>query len=74
MAARGLRARLKRESVKEKVCRSCKRIFTGDACDLCGSSNFAHAYQGLLIVIDPDKSEIARMLNIKKDGSYALKI
>jgi RNA polymerase subunit RPABC4/transcription elongation factor Spt4 len=46
----------------------------GDTCDLCGSTNLASTYQGLLIIIKPELSEIAALLNIKKEGYYAVKV
>lgn len=65
---------MKQASVRERVCRNCKRIVSGDTCDLCGSTNLASTYQGLLIIIKPELSEIAALLNIKKEGYYAVKI
>lgn len=61
-------------SAREKVCRNCKRIVVGDVCDNCGSTSFAPAYQGLFILLDPEKSSIAELLNAKKQGHYAVKI
>lgn len=65
---------MKQASVKEKVCRNCRRIVSGDACDVCGSTNLASTYQGLLIVLKPEFSEIATLLKIKKEGYYAVKV
>lgn len=65
---------MKQASVREKVCRNCKRIVSGDTCDVCGSTNLASTYQGLLILIKPELSEIAALLNIKKEGYYAVKV
>lgn len=65
---------MRQASVKEKVCRNCKRIVSGDACDVCGSTNLAPTYQGLLILMKPEYSEIAALLNIKKEGYYAVKV
>ncbi len=56
------------------MCRNCKRIVSDDACDVCGSTNLASTYQGLLILIKPENSEIAALLNIKKEGYYAVKV
>ncbi|MEN2975361.1 MAG: transcription elongation factor subunit Spt4 [Candidatus Caldarchaeales archaeon] len=58
---------------REKVCRVCKRIVVGNECDNCGSTNLTTRSSGLIIVIDPEKSEIAKELGLKKSGSYATK-
>ncbi len=60
--------------VKEFACRKCKTITTGDVCPNCGSRDLTTAWFGYLIVIDPDKSEVAKLLGIKKPGKYALKV
>lgn len=65
---------MKQASVKERVCRNCRRIVSGDVCDVCGSTNLASTYQGLLIVLKPELSEIATLLKIKKEGYYAVKV
>ncbi|MEM2910073.1 MAG: transcription elongation factor subunit Spt4 [Nitrososphaerota archaeon] len=65
---------MKQASVKERVCRNCKRIVSDDTCDVCGSTNLASTYQGLLIVLKPESSEIATLLKIKKEGYYAVKV
>ncbi|MCS7125747.1 MAG: DNA-directed RNA polymerase subunit E'' [Aigarchaeota archaeon] len=59
---------------KEKVCRVCKRIVVGNECDNCGSTNLTIRSSGLIIVVDPEKSEIAKELGLKKAGAYATKI
>ena len=61
-------------SSKERACRNCRRIVTGNVCDNCGSTNLTHNYQGLVIVIEPERSEIAKMLGVKKPGYYAIKV
>ncbi|MCL7384096.1 MAG: DNA-directed RNA polymerase, subunit E'' [Thaumarchaeota archaeon] len=58
---------------KEKACMNCRRITTGNECDNCGSTNLTTNYSGLIIIIDPEKSEIARELGLKKPGAYATK-
>ena len=46
----------------------------GNSCDNCGSTDLAVNYSGLLIVLDPEKSRIAKELGITKPGHYAVKI
>ncbi len=57
----------------KKVCENCKMFVKGDKCPNCGSTSFSDSYRGRIVVIDPEKSEIAKNLNIKVKGEFALK-
>ena len=59
---------------KEKACRNCKRITTGNVCDNCGSSNLTTNFSGLIIILNPEESEIARELGMRKPGYYAVRV
>jgi len=61
-------------SAREKACRNCRKIVTGNVCDNCGSTNLTQNYQGLIIILNPEESKIAETLNIKKPGYYAVKV
>ena len=61
-------------STRESACRNCRKIVVGNVCDNCGSTNLTQNFQGLVIVIDPERSEIAKMLGAKKPGYYAIKV
>ncbi len=63
------------------ACRDCRFIFKPEAkkgaqikCPNCGSTNISDDWSGLVIVLDPEKSEIAKLLNITKPGKYALRV
>jgi DNA-directed RNA polymerase subunit E" len=43
-------------------------------CPNCGSEEFAHKWRGMIAVIDPAKSCIAKRLSIEKPGIYALEL
>lgn len=58
---------------KEKACRICNTVFEGNECPSCGSKEFSDSFKGKIIVFNPEKSEIAGKLNIKKSGTYAIK-
>lgn len=60
--------------LRERACRECKRIGTSDVCENCGSSNLTSAFSGLLIIIDPESSEVAKLMGITKPGKYAVKV
>lgn len=58
-----------------KACRECKRIIEHDEkCPACGSEELSDRFSGLLIVLDPEKSEIAKIAEVKAPGRYAVKV
>ncbi len=68
--------------MKMKVCKNCHKLFANELtkCPECGG-NLSTEWQGYLIVIDPDSSEIAKKIKYiedkdkdKKAGRYALKV
>ena len=56
------------------VCRDCHRVVEGEACAVCGSANLSTDWTGYLIIVDPKHSDIAKRMNIKLPGKYALKV
>ena len=56
------------------VCRQCHRVVEGEGCTVCGSPMLTQDWAGYLVIIDPEHSEMARRLNIKLAGRYALKV
>jgi len=56
------------------VCRECHRVVEGEACVVCGSGNLSTDWSGYLVIIDPERSEISKKMNIKLPGIYALKV
>jgi DNA-directed RNA polymerase subunit E" len=59
--------------VKEKACRICNRIYEGESCPNCGSKEFTDSFKGKIIVLNPEKSEIAGKIKIKGKGTFAIK-
>ncbi|MEM2896451.1 MAG: transcription elongation factor subunit Spt4 [Candidatus Bathyarchaeia archaeon] len=57
-----------------KACRNCRMVSNGPICPNCKSSNLSKDWEGLLIIIDVENSEVARKLNIKAPGKYALRV
>ncbi len=59
-----------------KACTKCRLLVPHDAaaCPSCGSTSFTDTWSGAVIVVDPEKSRLAEMLNIKKPGRYALRL
>ena len=59
---------------RELACRKCKFITSGRICAKCKSSDLTPDWRGIALVIDPEISQIAKTLNIKEKGKYALKV
>ena len=57
----------------EKACKHCNRIYEGDKCPNCGSQEYTHEIKGRVIIIDTEKSEIAKKSNMLKKGNFAIK-
>ncbi len=68
---KGVRGRLKR-----KACIKCKAVVPYDTkvCPVCGSTEFSEDFVGLVVIVDTEKSLIAKKLGIKKPFTYALKV
>jgi DNA-directed RNA polymerase subunit E" len=56
-----------------KACKNCKTITDLNKCPRCGGET-SREWQGYLVVIDPEKSEIARKMGIRESGRYALRV
>jgi DNA-directed RNA polymerase subunit E" len=58
-----------------KVCRECRYVVeSADKCPKCGSEDLSDRFSGLLIVMDAEKSEIAKVAGVNSVGRYALKV
>lgn len=59
----------------EKACRQCRKIVDNeDKCPICGSSQFTTFWRGFVMIIDPEKSEIAKKMGIPNNGKHALRM
>lgn len=57
-----------------RACRSCKVITDETACPFCKGTDLSDDYSGLLIILDPEGSQLATKMEIEKEGRYALRI
>jgi DNA-directed RNA polymerase subunit E" len=59
-----------------KACLKCRALVTIEAetCPVCGSKDFTTEWSGVIIVFDPEKSAVAKLLGIKTPGRYAVKV
>jgi DNA-directed RNA polymerase subunit E" len=57
-----------------KACRECHTITTGSLCPKCKTANLSDDFSGLVIIVDPQESQIAKVMGIKEKGRYALRV
>lgn len=57
----------------EKACPRCNYVSFEKTCPLCGTET-SDNWTGLIVVVDPDESDLAKELNINSPGRYALKV
>jgi len=60
--------------MKELACRKCKMLTTEKTCPNDGSTELSNEWSGLVIIINAEKSQVAKTLAITKPGRYALKV
>ena len=59
----------------EKACKKCRVIIAqGDVCPICGSSDMTVKWSGYVVILNAEKSELAKKLGITANGNYALSI
>lgn len=57
----------------KKVCKKCKIFVEGDKCPLCQGIQLTESWKGRVVILHPEESEIAKKMNIKQKGAYAIK-
>ncbi len=61
--------------MEQKACKQCRFILShGDTCPLCGSTDLTTKWNGYIIVLNVEKSQIAKKLGLKTESTYALNI
>ena len=59
---------------KPKACKICKTIHEEEKCPKCDAKESTENFKGRIIVLNPEKSEIAPKLKLKEKGNFAIKI
>ncbi len=59
---------------REMACRKCKYVTVGKVCPACKSSDLTPDWQGVVLIVNPEGSRIAKTLGISMKGKYALKV
>ncbi|MGC8622381.1 MAG: transcription elongation factor subunit Spt4 [Candidatus Micrarchaeia archaeon] len=61
--------------MEEKVCRNCRIIISkSNNCPICGSTDLTTKWSGYVFMSNVEKSDIAKKLGIKLNGTFALNI
>ena len=58
----------------DKVCKNCRYISNGPICPNCKSTNLSDDWSGLVVIVDPSASEVAKRMGIKAAGRYAVRV
>jgi DNA-directed RNA polymerase subunit E" len=57
-----------------RACKVCTIITEDTTCPICKGTDLSDDYSGLLVVVDPEGSQLAQKMGITEAGRYALKI
>ena len=59
----------------ESACKTDHLIIAqGNICPLCGQSNLTTKWNGQVVILNVEKSAVAKKLGIKVNGAYAINI
>jgi DNA-directed RNA polymerase subunit E" len=57
-----------------KACRNCRLLSREKSCPNCHSSDFSENYSGLIVILDPEASQLAKKAGFTKKGQYTLRV
>ena len=57
---------------KLRACKKCRIIHEGEKCPKCNVVS-TESWKGKIEVVNPEKSDIAKNLNLAEKGTYAIK-
>ena len=58
----------------DKACKNCRFISNGPICPNCKSTNLSEDWSGLVIIVDPSMSTVAKRMGITAPGRYAVRV
>ena len=58
----------------DRTCRLCRTVTDQNTCPECKSTDLSDDFSGMVIILDPETSSIAKAMDIKKKGRYAIRI
>jgi len=67
---------VRRKALPLKACVNCKMLVSlkVEICPNCGSRDFTEDWEGIVIILNPEKSELGKAMGKDKPGRYALKV
>ncbi|MCE4600645.1 MAG: DNA-directed RNA polymerase, subunit E'' [Desulfurococcales archaeon] len=70
------RGRAPSKKPKLKACKKCGALVTGETnvCPVCGSTEFTTNWEGMIVIINPETSELAKELDINSPGIFAIRV
>lgn len=60
--------------MNEYACKKCHRVLSKKNCPNCQNVDTSKNWKGLTVILDPDKSLIAKSLKIDSVGMFALRV
>jgi len=60
--------------MSEKACPNCHYLSRGNVCPKCKTTSLSDDFSGLVIIFDPEGSAIAKAMNVKDKGRFALRV
>jgi len=61
--------------MEEKACKNCRLIIShGDTCPSCGSKELTTKWGSPVIILNAEKSDIAKKLGLKMNSTYAVNV
>ena len=57
-----------------KACRKCKILTEQNKCQVCDGEDLSINWEGVVVIVDPTRSELAKRLGISRSGAYALRV
>ncbi|MCJ7698891.1 DNA-directed RNA polymerase subunit E'' [Candidatus Bathyarchaeota archaeon] len=60
--------------MSEKACSTCHFLTKENVCPKCRNTSLSDDHAGLVIIFDPEASSVAKAMNIKEKGRFALKV
>lgn len=59
--------------MKQRACKICNTLHENEKCPACDSREYTDSFKGRIVVLNPEKSEIAQKLKLKNKGNFAIK-
>lgn len=58
----------------DKACSECHLITNTNTCPRCKTAPLSDNFGGLAVIFDPEGSSIAKVMQVKTKGHYAIKV